>query len=381
LYKYTFYGIISSMTSEVLAHQVSRRGLLAGAAGLVVGSALAGCGEVSQRPSAVPLAGSHKPEASPSPTLLPSQRGELYLGVATADETGFTDFTAAVGKQAALHVVYKSWGSETNSAFPAKTAATDRQAGTLDIITWEPQNTKEGLWQPNFRLSEIYGGKYDGYIRSFAQAIQGHDGPVCVRLGHEANEGKQPWYPWSEKANGNRPGDFVKAYQYVFDLLASEGAANALSVWCINGVVPGGDPNEIRALFPGEKYVDVVAEDAYSDGSRSFAQADNGALAIARELAPKKPVLVTETGCPETADPNVKAARIIDTFKYAHDTGVDGVCYSYYQTGKRDYRAKTAAAQNALRQVGALPYVAGTKPGVAPDLGSSTVGWRKPAAA
>ena len=368
------------MTAEVLGHQVSRRGLLAGAAGLVIGSALAGCG-ATQRSSALRPVAPHGPEASPSPSLLPSQRGELYLGVATADETGLTGFTTAVGKQAALHVVYKSWGSETNSAFPAKTTAADQKAGMLDIITWEPWNTKEGVSQPNFRLSEIYGGKYDGYIRPFAQAIKQYGGQVGVRLGHEANEGNHPWYPWSEKANGNRPGDFAKAYRYVFDLLASEGATNALSVWCVNGVVPGGDPNDIRGLFPGQEYVDVVAEDAYPDGSRNVTQADNGALAIARELAPNKPLLITETGCPETADPGVKATRITDTFKYAHDNGVDGVCYSYYQTGKRDYRSKTVAVQAAFRQVGTLPYVVGAKPGVPPNLGSFTAAWRKSVAA
>src|SRR3712207_8531028 len=42
------------------------------------------------------------------------------------------------------------------------------------------------------------------------------------------------WHPFSEKRNGNQPGEYVKAWRHVHDIFTAVGANNATWVWCPN---------------------------------------------------------------------------------------------------------------------------------------------------
>jgi hypothetical protein len=75
------------------------------------------------------------------------------------------------------------------------------------------------------------------------------------------------WYPWSERVNGNQPGQYVDAWRRVHGLFEEEGAANATWVWCVNKDYTGAA--DIGPLYPGDAYVDWVALDAYNRGTAS----------------------------------------------------------------------------------------------------------------
>lgn len=41
-------------------------------------------------------------------------------------------------------------------------------------------------------------------------------------------------FPWSEKPDGNQPGDYVKMWRHVHDIFNQEGTKNVTWVWCPN---------------------------------------------------------------------------------------------------------------------------------------------------
>jgi beta-mannanase len=52
--------------------------------------------------------------------------------------------------------------------------------------------------------------------------------PVRLRF---AQEMSGSWYPWDERANGNRPGDFIAMWRHVHHLFTLAGARNVTWVW------------------------------------------------------------------------------------------------------------------------------------------------------
>ncbi len=78
----------------------------------------------------------------------------------------------------------------------------------LPMISWEPWNyLKEPKvdaqrgYQPAYSLTNIIDGKYDSYIRSWAEGVKSLGFTIAIRFAHEMNG---YWYPWAIFANGNK---------------------------------------------------------------------------------------------------------------------------------------------------------------------------------
>src|SRR5205823_10852101 len=114
-----------------------------------------------------------------------------------------------------------------------------RAYGAVPLVTWEPWDWQKGLAQPDFALARISGGAFDDYARAWAAAAKQWGRPLYVRFAPEMNG---DWRPWSERVNGNHPGDFVAAWRHLHDLFAAAGASNVRWVWSPNVVYPGSIP-------------------------------------------------------------------------------------------------------------------------------------------
>jgi beta-mannanase len=112
-----------------------------------------------------------------------------------------------------------------------------------------------------------------------------------LRFAHEMNGN---WYPWSEQRNGNRPGDYVRAWRHVHALFDRVGARNVIWVWSPNIIraVPG---VSLRALYPGDQWVDWVGMVGYGVGETTAGATFDPTLAVLRQVT-RRPVLITETG-------------------------------------------------------------------------------------
>ena len=167
--------------------------------------------------------------------------------------------------------------------------------------------------QPDFQLSDVISGRYDAYIRQWATAAAAWGHPLFLRYCHEMNG---TWYPWSEGANGNSPGQFVQAWRHVHDIFESAGASNVTWLWSVNEI-ESYDGIPMTELYPGPAYVDWTGMSGYNWGNgargdiwRSFAGAFRKSYAQVLAVAPGKPLMIAETGSSEKG--GSKAAWIRD---------------------------------------------------------------------
>jgi len=253
----------------------------------------------------------------------------VYLGVFPSrvpDITSVTDFESHAKKGVAIVNFFTIWGktdgsqnfqrtwmdSLRNNGSPGASVTT---TGSIPMITWQPDDATNTASNSAYSLASIYNGKFDNYIKQFAQdaSLWGH--PFFLRFAHEMNG---TWYSWSEKNSGNNPGDYVLAWRHVHDIFMQNNAKNnATWVWCPNVEYSGSIP--LVGLYPGDNYVDWVCMDGYNnsarDGWKSFSQIFSTTyndLTTNAKIGANKPLMIGETASDYIGGD--KAAWITDAF-------------------------------------------------------------------
>jgi beta-mannanase len=238
----------------------------------------------------------------------PAAAGALQLGVTTgplasnwwspwteSDLNTVDTFEREAGKPAAIVMWYADW--QHNSAPLVSQLNAVKARGSTPEITWEPWDASKGLYraQPRYRLESIIDGKFDTYIRAWARTLAAWKHPVLLRFAQESDGN---WFPWSDYANGNHPGQFVLAWRHVHGIFERAGATNVKWVWS-----PAFASTE---TFPGTKYVDILASTCqnagkplFARGWRSFAEGCGADVDRLHRLAPRLPIQLAETSSAE----------------------------------------------------------------------------------
>ena len=219
------------------------------------------------------------------------------------------EFEQSARRHADIVMWFADWES---SGFDPRQAEAVRRRGSIPEVSWEPWDSRlpVGRAQPRYRLARIISGDHDGVIRRFARGVRRYGRPVRVRFAQEMN-GRL--YPWAERINGNRRGEYVRAWRHVVDIFRREGATNVRWIWApvAGGVRPG--------QYPGDAYVDVVGVSGFNGGTgtfgeewRPFGVAFGPTLDALHALAPDKPMALPEVASAEEG--GSKAAWISDMF-------------------------------------------------------------------
>jgi hypothetical protein len=248
---------------------------------------------------------------------------------------------AAAGHDPSIVLHYLGFGDELQREHLQNVAG----VGAISLLTWEPYDYRAGTAnQSRFALRRIIDGDFDDHILRTARTIRDFERPVLVRFAHEMNG---DWYPWSERVNGNRSGEYVAAYRHVHDLVTSAGAHNATWVWSPNVEYTGSQP--LGGLYPGHGYVDVVAVDGYNFGSSQSwsswqgpAQLFGPTLSTVRSLAPGIPIIIGETGSSEAGGD--KAAWITELFDWLDTQGDVRAIVWFHLDKETDWRIDSSAA-------------------------------------
>jgi hypothetical protein len=248
------------------------------------------------------------PPWKPTPPPEFPAKGKVFVGITTRegpyDLEALDRFSAAVGHRPQVLLFSQGWARDRFDR-----AVFDRVArrGMLPMMGWEPwdytaESTIDQLrgWQPGYRLDRIIRGDFDAYIRSYARGIRGLGYPVAIRFAHEMNG---YWYPWAEQANGNRPGDYVKAWRHVRRIFDNAGADNAIWVWSPNVRYTNSTP--LPGLYPGDRYVDWVGLVGYYgtvglEQYMTFDRIFGASLADLRRIT-SKPIILTEVAATDEA--------------------------------------------------------------------------------
>jgi hypothetical protein len=259
------------------------------------------------RPRSQPVA-PHRaplPKAPPKSNLLRSSKS--YYGVFTRQApfvmSEIDQLTTATGKTPNSVTWFAGW----DQAFRADPIVNAWRRGMLPIVSWEsrPLLTPMGQGSKNavdarYRLSRIIAGDFDAYLDKWAADAKALGLPIGLRLDHEMNGF---WYPWSEQANGNGPGEFVRAWRHVHDRFTAVGATNIIWVWSPN--VIGALKNvSLIDLYPGNDYVDWLGLGGYYrkpiPGKPATFDNTFGESLAALRAVDDKPILLSEIGCTET---------------------------------------------------------------------------------
>lgn len=167
----------------------------------------------------------------------------------------------------------------------------------VSLEPWSVESTWTGGGLPQYRLSQLSAGRYDAELTRIARTIAAFGKPVYLRFAHEMNG---DWYPWAEGVNGNQPGDYVRAWRHVHDLVKAI-SPRAKLLWSPNA---GTRLKSLPKLFPGDRYVDAVGMTAYGHGASAMdtlTDTYHALLALS-----KRPVILAEVG----ADGAAKASWI-----------------------------------------------------------------------
>jgi beta-mannanase len=288
---------------------------LAGAA-LALGAIQAGVFGTTARASASSRGAADQRRPAPLP-----KKANVSLGVTTlplarnswrawspSDLASVNEFENAIHKRVRIVMWYADWAHRQPLRRQLEAVA---QRDSIPEITWEPWNSLKAVKdQPRFRLRSIIDGRFDAYIRSWARTMADYGKPVRLRFAQEMNGN---WYPWSEHANGNQPHEFARAWRHIHDIFTTAGATNVKWVWSPAAVTMS------HAQYPGNRFVDMVSLSLFNGGSqlrysrfRPFASLADRSLEKLAEIAPRKPIELSEVGCAPRG--GNKAAWIADMF-------------------------------------------------------------------
>lgn len=257
---------------------------------------------------------------APSVTTPIAASSSIYWGVwmdgVPWDMSKLSALESSVNKGASIIHFGQPWmhnGGYYN--FPTSIMESVRLHGSIPLVDWASWDYCCGPDQSQWKLSNIYNGTYDAFIKQWATDAKAWNHPLFLRFDHEMNGWWQ--FPWAEQINGNQPGDFVKAWKHVHDIFTQVGATNVTWVWSPN--VISAKTTSLASLYPGDTYVDWLAIDGYNWGTdygnvwQSFSQVFAPTYTALSQLAPGKPIMLAETGSSENG--GSKAAWINDALK------------------------------------------------------------------
>jgi hypothetical protein len=260
-----------------------------------------------------------EPESEPAPAPgPPPSSSSLYWGAtigshltgdqAPWDMSAVARFEEEAGKRLSLVQFFQPFSHCTSSGcsfygFPTTPLENVRLHGAIPVLSWSSQSIPSSLNEPDYQLSDLIAGRYDSYIRGFAEKAKAWGHPFFLRFNWEMN-GR--WFPWHEGVNGNRAGEFVTAWRHVHDIFTAVGAANVSWVWCPNVEYSGA--TSMASVYPGDAYVDWTGLDGYNWGTnpskpdrwKTFDQVYRTTYQnIVGSIAPGKPMMIGEVASSE----------------------------------------------------------------------------------
>ncbi|MEP7369961.1 MAG: glycosyl hydrolase [Dermatophilaceae bacterium] len=255
------------------AAMVSRRGFLAGAAG--VGSVVA--------------LGASAPSAAAA--------GRVVFGAYTDGMDGspqrLNALSTTLGQSLSIASIFRGPGD----IWPGPVEAALAANRTL-LVAWYLDDHSYGYWASAAAKPELI---------AVARRVKAYGRVVAIRPWAEMNGDWQSFQPTAAPTDGYATGylAFKAAWQNLVNVFRGEGVTNVR--WVFNPTTDTyAETTDVRLIWPGSAYVNVLGLDGYNWGTggifawRSFTNIYQTQYNRLRALAPTRPVWICEVGC---ADP------------------------------------------------------------------------------
>jgi hypothetical protein len=236
---------------------------------------------------------------------LPTTPGH-YFGVAEANEVKtyqpVNEFAAAVGRPPNVVLYYSAWGDP----FEKGLALSAYRHGAIPFVQIDPGR--------RVTMAAVAAGKYDSYLRSYADEVRNYVDPVIVGFAPEMNGNWDPW-GWTH----TKPSVWVDAWRHVVTVFREQHAQNVTWLWTVNASSNGTGP--IDDWWPGAEYVTWVGIDGYFFYQAStFASTFDPTIDAIHALT-RKPILLSETGIGQVAGQAQKIPDLFDGIRAARILG------------------------------------------------------------
>ncbi|MCD0447818.1 hypothetical protein LO762_01205 [Actinocorallia sp. API 0066] len=221
-------------------------------------------------------------------------------------DSSLTGLEAKVGRRFAVFMRYVDWRAQ----FPDASARRLGQTRHL-FVSWDTRDYKSG---EVIRWRDVANGAHDGVVRAAAQRMKSFGRPVFLSFDHEME------LHIGQRRNSGTAADYVAAARRVHGIFTSVGARNVVWVFTLSGGLWGDQAAKMRALYPGDAYVDWVGWDPYNfyrchnSPWESFAQSiDTSYRWFAQGIARNKPLILPEYGTAWDPSNPSRAARWHDS--------------------------------------------------------------------
>ena len=188
----------------------------------------------------------------------------IHMPEAFDDPERFEAIVLTLGRTPAHMVWYDQWSGGGFGEWHQRRLRQTRSWGVTPVIVWEPMDPHgDPVNQPAFQLANIIRGDFDAYIDAWAVGLAEFGEAVFLSFGPEMNGN---WNPWGVGVNGNRPGEFVRAWRRIHRRFADAGAVNVRWLWVPNEEFVG-VPAPAAAVYPGDDVVDWFGMNGFNWGS------------------------------------------------------------------------------------------------------------------
>ncbi|OAF15467.1 hypothetical protein AYJ54_39515 [Bradyrhizobium centrolobii] len=134
------------------------------------------------------------------------------------------------------------------------------------VIGLPMTSTASGSGTPDQFYKDFAAGKYDSVLQGMVKAWADNGFTTQIwRPGWEMNIDTMPSYAGNDATTR---ADWVKAFQHIYTVLHAAGQADGVNIqvaWNPSVVNYSHAGNVIETAYPGNKYVDIIAADAYGD--------------------------------------------------------------------------------------------------------------------
>jgi len=249
----------------------------------------------------------HRPRPAPGADSgpLPTTPGH-YFGVAEADEiksyTPIENFAAAVGREPNVVLYYSAWGDP----FEKRLALNAQAHGAIPFVQIIPG--------PHVTMAAVAAGKYDSYLRSYANEVRYYVDPVIVGFAPEMNGNWDSW-GWHH----TKPSVWIAAWRHVVTLFRDQHARNVTWLWTVNASSNG--TGRLQQWWPGGAYVTWVGIDGYYFYQASTFTSTFDPTIDAIHALTDKPILLSETGIGQVAGQAKKIPDLFDGVRAARVLG------------------------------------------------------------
>lgn len=211
-------------------------------------------------------------------------------------------------------------------------------SGRAVMINLQPRPSGDALDSRHiFAPKAFIRGDHDKTLMGLARMMKSfEDIPIFVRFAFEMN--CTDWFSWCGNADG-----FINMWRHTVDVFKQAGAQNVK--WIFSpGYLPY--PETIGNYYPGKDYVDVVGADVYDWEGLSPAFALNRINFYLRQIAPDKPLIVSELGAAGARKDEWVADAIIKSLSQ----GASAI--NYFQINKeKDWKIEKGSKIPELRKI------------------------------